>query len=143
MSFGFSVGDFLAVGKLCWSVYKKCKDSKGTYAELTGEISALYAVIKETEELVEEQKLSERQLARLLSCQKTCDDVLQDLDALLNKYQKLGTKSQWTFDRLKYGDEDINGIRQRITMNVTMLDALNNASVSLAQVDLPESADSR
>ena len=129
MSFGFSVGDFLAVGKLCWSVYKKCKDSKGSYGELTGELSELYAVIKETEELVEEQKFSERQLERLLSCQKSCDDVLKDLDALLIKYQKLGTKSQWTFDRLKYGIEDINGMRQRITLNVSTLDAFNNALV--------------
>jgi hypothetical protein len=25
MSFGFSVGDFFAVGQLAWSVYKSCK----------------------------------------------------------------------------------------------------------------------
>ena len=25
MSFGFSIGDFFAVGQLAWSVYKSCK----------------------------------------------------------------------------------------------------------------------
>jgi len=57
MSFGFGVGDFIAVGGLCWKVYKKCKDSSGNYAELSNEVSALYTVIKETEELLSEQDL--------------------------------------------------------------------------------------
>ena len=130
MSFGFSIGDFLVVSKLCWSVYKKCKDSKSSYSELTGEITALYAVIKETEELLDQEDIPERQLKKLIPCQQSCDTVLKDLETLLRRYEKLGTQSRWTFDRVKFGDEDIVGVRQRITMNITMLDSFNNASVS-------------
>lgn len=127
MSFGFSVGGFVAVGQLCWKVYKKCKDSPGNYAELSSEVSALYAVIKETEELLSQQNLSAEQEAKLRPCQQGCEMVLKDLDGLLVKYESLGTKSQRAFDRMGFGNQDIHGIRLRLLSNVTMLDTFNNA----------------
>ena len=127
MSFGFSVGDFIAVGQLCWKTYKRCKDSAGIYDELSGEVSGLFAVIKETEELLEQQELTDAQKRKLLSCQKSCKTLLEDLNALLSKYRGLGTKSRRTFDRLGFGNQDFIGIRQRVITNVTILDAFNNA----------------
>ena len=129
MSFGFGVGDFIAVGGLCWKVYKKCKDSSGNYAELSGEVSALYTVIKETEELLSQQGLTQEQQAKLDTCRQGCEAVLKNLDGLLIKYESLGTKSQRTFDRIGLGNEDINGIRLRLISNVSMLDAFNNTCV--------------
>ncbi|KAI4243321.1 MAG: hypothetical protein L6R40_003493, partial [Gallowayella cf. fulva] len=126
MSFGFSGGDFLAVGRLCWTVYKKCKDSPGTYAELTGEVNNLRAVMFETEELVSAQQLSVKQQEKLAGCQKGCEQVLKDLDTLLAKYDSLGTQSRRVFDRMRLGNEDVNGIRKRLILNVTLLDAFNN-----------------
>ena len=126
MSFGFSIGDFLAVGQLCWKTYKKCKDSTGAYAELSREVSALYAVLKETEEVLEHGNLTDAQIAKLLPCQQGCDQVLKDLNVLLAKYHSLGTQSRRTFDRLGFGNQDLIGIRQRIALNVSLLDAFNN-----------------
>ena len=123
MSFGFSVGDFLLLGQLCWNVYKKCKDSTGIYAELTGDVSSFRSVVQETEELLSEQALTDLQKAKLLSCQKGCEAVLKDLDALLVKYESLGTRSQRTFDRMRMGREDLNGIRQRLILNGQLLDS--------------------
>ncbi len=127
MSFGYGIGDFIVVGQLCWKVYKKCKDSPGTYADLSGEVGALHNVIKETEELLSQQGLTKEQTARLTTCRQGCEDVLEKLDALLVKYQGLGTKSQRTFDRLRFGMQDVNGIRLRLISNLSMLDAFNNA----------------
>ena len=129
MSFGFGVGDFLAVGRLSWSVYKKCKDSPGNYKELSSEVGALHNVINETEELLSQQDLTAKQKDKLNVSRVGCEDVLKDLDKLLAKYESLGTKSQRTFDRMGYGLQDINGIRIRLTSNVTLLDAFNNAYV--------------
>ena len=129
MSFGCGVGDFIAVGQLCWKTYKKCKDSSGNYAQLSSEVGALQNVLKETEELLSQQKLTAEQKARLVTCRQGCDDVLKDLDGLLVKYQSLGSKSQRTFDRLGFGMQDVNGIRLRLNTNVSMLDAFNNAYV--------------
>lgn len=138
MNFGFSVGDFLAVGQLCWKVYKKCKDSPGNYTELSSEVGALHNVIKETEELLSQQGLTTGQTVKLTTCRQGCEDVLKDLDKLLVKYESLGTNSRRTFDRMGFGMQDMNGIRLRLISNVTMLDAFNNACVELASL-LPES----
>lgn len=129
MSFGFSVGDFLAVGQLSWKVYKKCKASSGSYLELSNEVGALHNVMKETEELFSQQDLTPPQENRLLACQQGCGDVLKDLDSLLIKYESLGTNSQRTFDRMGFGTQDMNEIRLRLISNASMLDAFNNACV--------------
>ena len=127
MSFGYGVGDFLAVGQLCWKVYKKCKDSPGDYAELSTEVGALHNVIKETEELLAQQGLTAEQKVKLTTCRQGCEDVLKDLDGLLVKYESLGTNLRRTFDRMGFGTYDMNGIRLRLISNVSMLDAFNNA----------------
>ena len=129
MSFGFSVGDFLAVGQLSWKVYKKCKDSPGSYAELSNEVGALHNVMKETEELCSQQDLTPQQENRLLKCQQGCRDVLENLDRLLIKYESLGTNSRRTFDRMGFAAEDMTGIRERLISNVSIFDAFNNACV--------------
>lgn len=43
MSSGFSATDFLTVGRSCWKTYKRCKNSTGAYAELSCEVSGLFA----------------------------------------------------------------------------------------------------
>ena len=129
MSFGFSVGDFLAVGQLGWKVYKKCKDSPGSYEELSREVGALHNVMRETEELFSQQDLTPQQENRLLTCQQGCGDVLKDLDRLLVEYESLGTNSQRTYDRLGFGTHDMNEIRLRLISNTSILDAFNNACV--------------
>ena len=126
MSFGFGVGDFLAVGQLSWKVYKKCKDSSGNYAELSNEVLALHGVVKEVEELVAEQDLTSGQNKSLSIHRQGCEDVLNDLESLLLKYESLGTKSQRTFDRMGFGMQDINSLRLRLISNVSLLEAFNN-----------------
>lgn len=37
MSFGFSVGDFLAVGNLAWSIYRSCKGLTEEFQEVSRE----------------------------------------------------------------------------------------------------------
>ena len=127
MNFGFGVGDFIAVGKLCWKVYKKCKDSPGNYAQLSTELSSLQAVIKETEELVSEQSISPEQGARLSQLRQGCEEVLNDLEKCLAKYERMGTSAQRALDKFAFGMEDVKYMRQRITSNIQMLDAFNNA----------------
>ena len=134
MSFGYSVGDVLAVGQLCWKVYKKCKDSPGNYAELATEVGALHNVVKETEELLSQQALSSKQENKLLTCRQGCESVLKDLDGLLVKYESLGTSSRRAFDRMGFGMQDMNSIRLRLISNVSMLDAFNNQCVGFASL---------
>ena len=129
MNFGSSVGDVLAVGQLCWKVYKRCKDSPGSYAELAGEVGALHNVVKETEELLSQQALTSKQQNKLLICRQGCESVLKDLDGLLVKYESLGTNARRNLDRVGFGMQDMNGIRLRLISNTSLLDAFNNLCV--------------
>ena len=134
MSFGYGVGDFIAVGQLCWTIYKKCKDSPGNYVELSTEVGALHNIIKETEELLSQQDLTSQQKVKLTACRQGCEDVLKDLDGILIKYESLGTNSRRTFDRMGFGMQDMNGMRLRLISNVSMLDAFNNTCVGSASI---------
>ena len=49
--------------------------------------------------------------------------MLSDLQALVDKYESLGTQSKRTWDRMKWGAEDIVEIRSRLISNTTMLTA--------------------
>lgn len=134
MSFGFGVSDLVGISQLCWKVYKKCKDSSGNYAELSSEVAALNMVLKGTEELLSQQRLTTQQEVKLVTCRQGCEDVLNDLDRLLVKYESLGTKAQRAIDRVGFGMHDMNDIRLRLISNVSTLDAFNNAS-SLARLE--------
>lgn len=127
MSFGFSIGDFVAVGRLCWTVYKKCKDSLGIHREFCDEVGALHNAIKETEELLSHHPLlSSEQISKLDLSTISCRKVLEDLNQLITKYESLGTGSWRPIDRMRYGMEDIGSIKMRLISNVTLLGALNN-----------------
>ena len=93
------------------------------------EVGTLHNVIKETEELLSQQEMTAMQKKKLQESRLGCQEVLRDLDALLAKYDSLGTKSQRTFDRMGFGMADIDSIRGRLTLNVSLLDAFNNAYV--------------
>jgi hypothetical protein len=55
-----------------------------------------------------------------------CNEVLVDLQDLLDKYGSLGTRTQRTFDRMRWGFEDIATIKSRLMAQVGMLTAFNS-----------------
>lgn len=123
MSFGYSVGDFIAVGHLAWSVYKSCKEAPESFGNISVEVLSLHAVLKEVEELLEDQPLSASKKNSLATITSGCQDVLKDLQRLTKKYESLGTKSKRTWDRMRWGSNDIAELRQRLTSNTVMLTA--------------------
>ena len=121
MSFGYAVGDFIAVGTLAWNVYKSCKEAPESFGNISFEVLSLHAVLKEAEETVFAQHLSPTQQERLKAVGDGCQHVLKDLDDLCQKYQSLGTQSKRTWDRMKWGTEDIAELRARLTSNSVLL----------------------
>jgi hypothetical protein len=123
MSFGFGVGDFLAVGKLAWSVYKSCRDASESFGNISVEVLSLHAVLKEVEETLSDHQLTESKQASLATISNGCQGVLLDLQTLVDKYESLGSQSKRTWDRMKWGSNDITELRARLTSNTTMLAA--------------------
>jgi hypothetical protein len=127
MSFGFSISDFVTISAFAWKIYKSCKDSSDGFKSISSDVAGLHIVLKETEENLSEQNLDADQERRLNDLCAGCNGVLKDLDSLLERYNSLGTKSQRTWDRMKWGLEDISDMRERLTSNTAMLTAFNTA----------------
>ncbi|KAK0107245.1 hypothetical protein ONS95_003946 [Cadophora gregata] len=121
MSFGFGIGDFIAVGKLAWSVYKSCKDAPESFNNISVEVLSLHAVLKEVEEAVADEPLTESKQHSLATISNGCQSVLQDLQALIVKYDSLGSQSRRTWDRMRWGANDISELRARLTSNIMLL----------------------
>ena len=121
--FGFSVGDFMAVGTLAWNVYKSCKAAPKGFSDISNEVLLLHAVLKETEETIFRSPSTPESQERLMTVGDGCRCVLNDLQALVEKYKSLGTQNKRTTDRMKWGAENIAEIRSRLTSNTAMLTA--------------------
>lgn len=94
-------------------------------------------MLKEGEETLFIRPLPPARAERLSVIKDGCDSVLVDLQSLVQKYQSLGTQSKRTWDRMKWGNEDIAEIRARLTSNATMLTAF----ISTSQVSVEAKLD--
>lgn len=123
MSFGFSIGDFIALGQLAWKVYRSCKDAPECFKNISQEVLSLHAVLREVEENISAQTLPVTRQSNLKTIGDGCRNVLEDLQSLVDKYESLGTQSKRTWDRMKWGHEDIAELRSRLTSNTVLLTA--------------------
>jgi hypothetical protein len=133
MSFGYSVSDVLSVANTCWMVYKKCKGSSGEFKDVAVEVSCLHSVLKETEEVLSEENLSNQQQARLKPLKDGILDLLKELERRLEKYESLGTQSKRALDRIGWAMEGgVAELRQKLISQTTLLDAFKNRWVPVA-----------
>ncbi|KAI8965163.1 hypothetical protein F5Y11DRAFT_362629 [Daldinia sp. FL1419] len=121
MSFGVGFGDLVLASKLARNVYKACKDSGET----------LHVRLKEAEDYIDESpELDTSRKNRLNILTDGCNTTLEDLQKLLKSYERLGTQAQKTWDRMRFGLEDLAGIRSRLVSNATLLTAFNGTLVN-------------
>jgi hypothetical protein len=121
MSFGFSISDFITVGNLAWQVYKSCKDAPESFKNISQEVLSLHAVLKEVEETFLGHPLPQSKEAALAMIAGGCQDVLQDLQSLILKYESLGSNTKRTWDRMRWHVDDITELRARLTSNTVLL----------------------
>lgn len=121
MSFGYGVSDIIKLSNLAWKTYKSCKEAPDSFASVRQETLSLHAILKETEEVLEECRLKPPQQERLRIICEGCESVLEALNFLTHKYESLGSQSRRTWDRLKWGVEDVNSLRTRLITNTVLL----------------------
>lgn len=135
MSFGFGVGDFIAVGELSWklyrSVYQVARDAPPEIKSLHQELSNLSNIIKALHEdaLQEDSTLAQAPEERVelgRSLLKATEDNLQGLAKLVDKYLPLGEprvdpksrreaiKRLWTKVKYTGAVRDINDYRAKV-----------------------------
>src|SRR3954454_1633463 len=120
MSFGYSVGDIILLGQLAWKAYKTCKDAPESFKNISDEVLSLHALLKEIEENLSAETLSSMRQARLKTIGDGCRNVLEELQSLVDRYESLGTQSKRTWDRMKWGCNDIAELRSRLTSSTLL-----------------------
>lgn len=134
MSFGFGIGDFLGVGTLVWNVYSAYTGAPEQFRNFAKEILSLHLVYKKVENQLCNQGSGNETLS--LSVKDTHDlkilhdglqTIMEELDALLKKYQGLVENRSISFDRLRWGQEDLAGYRERVLMHIGLLTSFNTS----------------
>ena len=97
----------------------------------------MHAILKEGEEILFTHPLPTARVERLNIIKEGCEKVLIDLQHLVQKYENLGTQSKRTWDRMKWGNEDVAAIRARLTSNISLLTAF----ISISQVSVETKLD--
>ncbi|KAK0710660.1 hypothetical protein B0H67DRAFT_491373 [Lasiosphaeris hirsuta] len=132
MSFGVGVGDLALVARTAWRLYKACKDSSEDFARLSTELMSLHAVVNETNDFLTEnsETLDTSRRHRLTMLCGGCRVALDELDAIVARYDSLGTKTQRAWDRVHFGLRDLSDIKNRLVSSVTLLSAFNTAMIN-------------
>ncbi|PNP86445.1 hypothetical protein FNYG_00147 [Fusarium nygamai] len=133
MSFGFGVGDFIAVGELCWKiytrVYKVSRDAPEELRTLIQELGNLSNTVNLLNEEVRDQeewikRAGERRLEYTCKVMSQAKETLEKMDRLADKYAELdpGVNSQGSkrslriqWNRIKFAFEvsSINELRAK------------------------------
>ena len=149
MSFGFGVGDFLTVGKLVWDVYSAYADAPVQFRNFSQEILSLHIVIRKVEAQLgmsgsdgtvggsqrpgsgsgsggaaSPPSLSSQDQNDLKVLCDGLQGIVKELDDLLKKYKSLESTGK-PIDRFKWGQEDLDGLRERLRSNINLLTTFN------------------
>ena len=116
------------------SVYRSCRDAPESFGNISMEVLSLHAVLTEVEEVVSAQDMSPTRQNNLMVISRGCEGVLKDIQALVLKYESLGTQSKRTWDRMKWGMNDIAELRSRLTSNTVLLTAFMRSVCPINQL---------
>ena len=120
--FGCGVGDIATITTLAVQVYTAYKDAPGTYKHISQEVMSLEILIKKAGRYIESTTLSDDDRQEGLEAMKGCKSILEDLNALLKKYNSLASpKTGQVFKRVKLGTEDITTLRMRLIESIVLL----------------------
>jgi len=121
----------MGVGTLVWNIYNAYASAPEQFRNFSQEILSLHVVVKTIEDQLRNQGPGNNLSAKHSNDLKTFHDGLQtimkELDTLLKKYQSLTEDHSISFDRLRWGQEDLVGFRERIITHVGLLTAFNTS----------------
>ena len=127
MSFGFAIGDFIAVSKLANDVRKRLVDSPGHFTALAHETKCFSNVVQDLDDLAPHRTLNPSEKQQLKDLAKSCQAVLESINKTLDRYHVLGsashnarTAAKKFWKRLTFEPDDVKELRQRL-ISVTSL----------------------
>ncbi|KFY37326.1 hypothetical protein V494_04800 [Pseudogymnoascus sp. VKM F-4513 (FW-928)] len=127
MSFGFGVGDIIAVAKLSNVIRQRFVDSPDQFKAIAAEVRNLSIVLQDADVVLPEKELTSKQQIELDGIVQGCHDLLEELSVTLDKYQELDSsakissgRSRKLWKRLTWDQKEIDGLRARISSNIIL-----------------------
>ncbi|KAH6724320.1 hypothetical protein BKA61DRAFT_665023 [Leptodontidium sp. MPI-SDFR-AT-0119] len=123
MSFGFSVGDFIAVGRLVLNLYNACKDAPGEFREINGKLSSLHIILCD----LAEQALDPTSLLirrgknrgpEWREIRLNLEATLCELQDLVDRYRTMG-RSAWR--RVRLASENLSELRAKLGFHLGVI----------------------
>ncbi|KAH7031050.1 uncharacterized protein B0I36DRAFT_349186 [Microdochium trichocladiopsis] len=131
MSFGFGVGDFIAVIKLVKKIRTDFADAPKQFEHISTEVRSLSIVLQDIEIFVSSDHVSDTQQQDLAKVLAGCEETLRDTEKAIDKYCDLENKSKSiaqvvrrAWKRLTFEPDDIRELRSRISDDVMLLNSL-------------------
>lgn len=137
MSFGFAIGDKIAVSKLSWNLYKKCyvvaRGAPQEFQLLVGEVSGLSNSLKVLQEELADPKSAliragEDRVRMVNEMMSRVHTTLKDLEKVAKKYEALGTgsksKSMWMKIKWSVDFSSIDSLRSKLIYHNTVMNLL-------------------
>ena len=129
MSFGFGVGDFLAVSRLAKGVFEACKDGPREYKEISREAKSMrYAINSLSNDVQDPHSLLNtkgvKRKPELVEIIKNCDTTMQEVQAMIDKHSSLKSehgKFTRVWDAYKVGSSDLDFLRGKLTFYTSII----------------------
>ncbi len=125
MTLEFSPSDFVACILFAQKVWKRCLDAPEEFRLLSTEVASLQLVLGEVQESVSGYELDERRKLELRQLISGCCEVLMELQSLYYRHKHLGSQSRRSWNRLSWGKDPVESIRQRVVAKIGLLTAFN------------------
>lgn len=137
MSFGFSVGDFLAVIGLVTQLRKDFADAPTQVRDLSAELKTFSIVLQDAEVDLTASDLDARQLESLESTLSGARDFLQDLQKFIDHHKEISnstnSKSRGNlkriWKRLNFDQQEVSKFRLQISSIISGLQAFTSNEV--------------
>ncbi|KAH7417539.1 hypothetical protein BKA64DRAFT_658149 [Cadophora sp. MPI-SDFR-AT-0126] len=135
MSFGFGVGDFIAVGKLSIHLWRSIKDAFGEFVEISRELSSINIVIADlTDQAGSPTSLLNRRGSsrkeELFALRDNLMGTLEELQAVHQKYRNMG-RNAWL--KVQLGEEGLMALRSSLSLHLGLINAYMD-SLTMASV---------
>ena len=125
MSFGFSPSDVVSAVQLAARVYQGWKRACGEYSKVTGELETLETILSRVAFEVQRPTsllgYHDGDLKKLQKIITNCTDVVNELETVLSKYGNLRFSRRSNWDRIKFGNKDMSGLRERLKLQINAL----------------------
>lgn len=135
MSFGFGIGDFLAIGKLSIHPWRSIKDAPEEFGEIFRELASINVVITE----INDQAGSSTSLLNLRGVSRKADllalrnnlmSTLEELQAVHQRYRTMG-RNAWL--RVQLGEQDLAVLSSKLTLHLVAIEGFMS-SLTMASV---------